>query len=205
MKTLLKALGIIIAFVVLYVVIMLFAYQYLYPYPTGYLDNFERDNGMLQYKLVNKYDINEETLLYFTRESNGTGKKVHVGTLWCKYPKIVRNFYCETTSWTVVPANSYGYAVTTDGIYYLFGHTGDMNTVKVLITFHKPDGTDVELEMNYDGLEEQTFYYLNFDTDLLNYPSTVEGLNEEDGICFTYSGEAFNTLEDRHYISQSSK
>ncbi|MBQ1827087.1 MAG: hypothetical protein II126_03855, partial [Erysipelotrichaceae bacterium] len=195
MKTLLKGLGIIIAFVVLYVVIMLFAYQYLYPYPVGYLDNFERDNGMLQYKLVNKYAITDETTLYFTRESNGTGKKVHVGTLWCKYPKIVRNFYSETTSWTVIPANAYGYATTTDGINYLFGHTGDMNTVKVVITFHKPDNTDVELEMKYDGLEEETFYYVNFDTDLLNYPSTIEGLNEEDGICFSYSGPAFNTLE----------
>lgn len=206
MKTFLKGIGIIVAFVVLYVAIMLFAYNshYLYPFPTGYLDNFERENGLLQYKLINDYEIDKNTTLYFTRESNGTGKKVHVGTLYCKYPKFLRNFYSETTSWCVFPINSYGYLKTTDGIPYLFGHTGDMNTVKVLITFHKPDG-DVELYMNYNEIEESTFYYLNFDLDLLNYPSTIEGLNDENGICFTYSGDAFVNITDKNYISQSAK
>lgn len=201
MKYILKGLGIILAFCLLYVAIMLAGYQYLYPYPVGYLDRYERDNKMLQYRLVQQYELNSETTLYFTREKNGTGKQVHVGTLKCDKPKIIRNFFCETTSAVVFPINSYGYATTSDGINYLFGQTTDMNTVAILVTFFTDDG-DVELKLRYAGREEEMFYLKNFDMELLNWPSMIEGLNEDDGICFSYSGPAFTRL-DVPYISSS--
>ena len=199
MKTLLKIVGTIILFGLLYVGAMVFFYDYFYEYPKGYLDEVEREAGALNYVIVNKVAVDKDTTLYFSRSQNGVGNYVHVGTIDSDLPDFLANFKCQETSSMYFPVNSYGMlkADDADGLTYLFGATTDENTVAVTISFYLYETDEyVDFDMVYDN---HTFYYVGFDEKLGPYESRIYGYNEEGGITFEYSGEG---LTSGKYISR---
>ena len=192
MKALLKALGLIVLFGVLYIVIMVLAMDYCYPYPNYYLDVVERDDQALNYRVVTFEDLDKDTSLYFSRSSNGAGGNMHVGTIDCGLPRLIRNFFCKGTSSVYYPINSYGYLIATDAeeTCILFGSTSDENTVAVTISFYDyAKDSYYDYEMVYD---HQNFYYVGFDPYYVNCESRIFGYNEEGGITFEYSGKTLN-------------
>ncbi|MBQ9036921.1 MAG: hypothetical protein IJJ19_04540 [Erysipelotrichaceae bacterium] len=199
MKTLLKGLGLILLFGILYVVIMVFAYDYLYPYPRGILDESERAAGALNYRIIHSTHVDKDTLLYFSRSNNGVGAKCHVGTYESDKPDLIANFFCEETSSVYFPVNAYGYAKATDpdNTCYLFGTTSDENTVAVSILFYKYAQDEwQEYEMIYDN---HAFYYIGFDDSLAECESRIYGYNEDGGITFEWAGQS---LSDGGYIQK---
>ncbi len=192
MKTFAKILLLLIAFALCYAGIMLFAYNYLYPYPTGYLDEIERADERLSYKLVySKYIDNGDTIFYFTRSSNGAGPQLHVGTIESDKPRIIASFFCESTSSLYFPINSYGYVTTSKGRnhVYLFGSTSDENTVRVEFLFYPSPSEPVVVNATY---EDQYYYVMDFDVTLASYSSEVIGYNESDGVTFRYGGSGLS-------------
>ncbi|MBQ1877441.1 MAG: hypothetical protein IJS38_05015 [Erysipelotrichaceae bacterium] len=199
MKTFAKILLILIAFALCYAGVMLFAYNYLYPYPTGYLDEIERADEKLSYKLVySKYFDDGKTIFYFTRSSNGAGNQMHVGTIESDKNKYIASFFCESTSSLYYPNNAYGYVTTNRGRnhVYLFGSTSDENTVRVEFLFYLTPDNPTVLEATY---EDQYYYVMDFDVTLASYSSEVIGYNENDGVTFRYGGP---TLSDGSVIVQ---
>ncbi len=196
MKTRTKVIITMLTFVLLYGVIMLFAYQYLYPYPKGYVDDLERTDKALNYRQVFATAVDSDTTVYITKSL--TSSAYHFGTLDCSWPKYFKNFFCKSTSSVYFPVDSYGYVTTNDSSVssYLFGATSDMNTVKVVISFTVSATISQDYEMVY---ADQTFYCTGFDPQYAAYPSTITAYNESGGITFTYtyntaliSGQVFN-------------
>ena len=65
MRFLEKVINTLLAFVFLYTLIMIGVYHFIYPYPVGALDEMERRDGALTYRLINsRYLI---TFSYFKR------------------------------------------------------------------------------------------------------------------------------------------
>ncbi|MBR0385222.1 MAG: hypothetical protein IJI05_01580 [Erysipelotrichaceae bacterium] len=202
MKTLLKILGTILLFCLMYGIVMLGVYHYLYPYPEGYLDVVERAAEARNFVIVYKTDLDKDTMLYFSRSNNGVGNQVHVGTIDSKVPHIIGNFYCTETSSVYFPTNAYGYVKADDeeGTCYLYGATTDENTVKVTISFYLYETKEyVDIDMIYDN---QVFYFVGFDETLGPYESRIYGFNEDDGITFEYAGEG---LTSGGFISKDGK
>ena len=192
LKGFLKAFLIVLLFAVLYVGGMLFAFDFFFEYPRGYLDTAEREANARNYRLVQNIKMDKNSLLYFTRSNNGVGSGMHVGTLDSDWPDFVANLKCTSTSSVYFPINSYGYVKATDEeeTCYLFGATSDENTVAVVIRFY-PEGEDYkEYNMIYDS---QTFYFPGFDESLASLPSRIYGYNETDGITFEYGGEGLKS------------
>ncbi len=195
MKKLRKAILIILAFVICYMGIMVVAYDYLYPYPTGALDTIEREDDALFYGVVRQVDINSDTILYFSRSSNGSGTSLHVGTLKSSVPEIIGNLFYESTSSYYLPINTISYGRISDtGEYYLFGATSDLNTVRVVITFYVGDSEETYKVYEMD-FEDQTFYYLGFDPSDADYSCRVVGYNDSEGITFSYNGDPISVGE----------
>ena len=198
MKVLKKIILAVFAFVILYAAIMLGAYHYFFKYPRGYLDEVERAAEKRNYKIALEETLDDgDTLLYFSRSGNGAGDQLHVGTIYSKYPAIIANFFCEETSSVYFPINTYGYTSTLDGKYcYLFGATTDENTVKVEITF---EVSGSEKKVYEAAVNEQIFYILGFDYYYAQFPSSILGLNSEDGITFSYDAPA---ISDGSYVER---
>ncbi len=206
MKVFRKIILVVLAFVILYTGVMLVIMDYLYEYPTGYLDEVEREDGALSYKLVYQEQLDSETLLYFTRSSNGAGSTIHIGTIVDTVPDIIANYFCESTSSLYFPINSFGYLNTDDDNYcILFGATSDQNTVRVAIEFYDTETEDnvvYDMEvLEYGSSNAYVFYCTDFDASAVaGYEATIYGYNSEDGITFYYSGE---DLTEGGYISKS--
>jgi hypothetical protein len=191
MKSFLKVVLVIVLFAMCYAGVMVFAYDYLYPYPVGVLDDTEREAKALNYKLVVVEDIDSDTTLYFTRSKNGVGNRLHVGTIDSDKPDLLANFFCTETSSVYLPIDAYGYtkATDTDQTCYLYGGTSDENTVSVIIRFYTSPGDYSVYEEMTLPVEEQTFHLVGFDENLAQYSSRIFGINDTDGITFEYAGD----------------
>ena len=175
-KKLLKALFIIILFVVMYAGIMICAYHYFYKYPKGYLDTLERNDGYKLYEVDYTENYDEYTLMYFARSNAGYGTKIHVGTLYCDKPEIIANFFCKDTSSNYSEANNINYSETSDGKCYLYGLTtyDSVDSMKVII--HIDDKNTKEYDLIYDYY---WYYNLNFNKADANYPVDLVAYNED--------------------------
>ena len=189
MKFLRKTVYVLLSFVLLYGLIMAGVYHFIFPYPTGVLDEMERDAGALTYRLmIDKY-LDKDSLLYFSRSKNGGGDKAHVGTFDSDLPHLLANFKCTATSDVYIPMDCYGVLKTNnaDNYYIIYGATRDENTVNVKITFYVPEGDEISYRI---PVEDHFFYFVGAKEEILNYESRILGLNAEEGITFEYSGEA---------------
>ncbi len=186
-RKLLKAFILLVEFAICFAAAMAFAYNYLYPYPNGVLDEMERADNARFYKVVYK-EKDGDTLLYFSKSNNGVGNSVHFGTLYSKLPDFVANFKCESTSSVYLTCETVSYTQTTDGTYYLFGATQDENTVAIDVTFYESDDNKMVYEMNY---ENQCFYYKGFDPSWAQYSCTITGYNQNGEVTFEYYGAPF--------------
>ncbi|MGI6608490.1 MAG: hypothetical protein ACOX1F_05890 [Erysipelotrichaceae bacterium] len=189
-KFLIKSVIIIALFAASYFAVMIFAYDYLYPYPKGFLDELERADEARYYALVYKAKVDKNTLVYFTRSKNGVGADLHFGTLDCSKPDLIANFYCESTSSVYMPCNTISYTVTSDESQtcYLFGATQDENTVRIDITFTKDKENTITYELIF---ENQCYYYKGFDPSWAQYSFIMTGYNSEEGITFQLYGYPF--------------
>ncbi|MDI9539860.1 MAG: hypothetical protein QM204_00070 [Bacillota bacterium] len=189
-KFLIKSVIIIALFALSYGVVMIVAYDYLYPYPKGFLDDLERADEARYYALVHKVKIDKDTLLYFTKSKNGVGADLHFGTLDCSKPDIIANFFCESTSSVYMPCDTLSYTVTSDSSQtcYLFGATQDENTVRISVTFIKDENNKITYELIF---ENQCYYYKGFDSSWAQYPFVMTGHNSEGFITFELYGEPF--------------
>ena len=186
-KKLLKAFILLLEFVICFGAAMAFAYNYLYPYPNGVLDEMERNDNARFYKVV--YKVKDgNTLVYFSKSNNGVGSSIHFGTLNSKLPNFIANFKCESTSSVYIECETVSYTMTTDGVYYLFGATQDENTVGIDVTFYESDDNKMVYEMTY---ENQCYYYKGFDPTWAQYDCTITGYNENGEITFQYYGAPF--------------
>ena len=191
MKFLRKVVSVLLSFVLLYGLIMVGVYHFIFPYPTGVLDEMERDAGALTYRLVMDKYLDKDSLLYFTRSKNGAGDKAHVGTFDSDLPHLIANFKCTATSDVYIPMDCYGVLKTdnNDSYYIIYGTTRDENTVNVKITFYVPDGDNIVYRI---PVEDHFFYLVGADPRILECESRILGLNDEEGITFEYSGEALH-------------
>lgn len=189
-KFLIKSVVIIVLFIVSYIGVMIFAYDYLYPYPKGFLDELERADEARYYALVYKEKIDKDTLLYFTKSKNGVGADLHFGTLDCSKPDFIANFFCESTSSVYMKCETISYTITSDPSQtcYLFGATQDENTVRIDITFIKDENNKITYELIY---VKQCFYYKDFDPSWAQYRFIMRGYNSEGYITFELYGEPF--------------
>lgn len=191
MRFLRKTVYVLLAFVLLYVLIMAGVYHFIFPYPTGILDETERSAGALTYRLmIDKY-LDKDSLIFFTRSKNGGGDKAHVGTLDSDLPHLIANFKCTATSDVYIPMDCYGVLKTenSDNYYIIYRATRDENTVDVKITFYVPEGENIVYRI---PVEDHFFYYVGAVPEVLEYESRILGLNDEEGITFEYSGEALH-------------
>ncbi|MGI6510159.1 MAG: hypothetical protein ACOX1L_06255 [Erysipelotrichaceae bacterium] len=189
-KFLIKSVLIIALFALSYGAVMIVAYDYLYPYPKGFLDELERADEARYYALVHKVKIDKDTLLYFTKSKNGVGGELHFGTLDCSKPDFIANFFCEATSSVYMPCDTISYTVTSDASQtcYLFGATEDENTVSIEITFFKDENNKITYELIF---ENQCFYYKGFDSSWAQYPFIMTGYNADGYATFEVQGEPF--------------
>ncbi len=198
MRFLEKVITTLLTFVFLYTLIMIGVYHFIYPYPVGALDEMERRDGALTYRLIDSRYLDKDTIIYFTRSKNGAGDRAHVGTYDSQLPTLIANFKCESTSSQYLPMDSYGILKTNnrDNYYILYGGTRDENTVAVKIVFYGEDDNNTSIRIPVDDF---FFYTVGINPELLNQESRIYGLNYEDGITFEYGGDA---LIEPGYISK---
>lgn len=198
MRFLEKTISTLLTFVFLYVLIMVGVYHFIYPYPVGALDEMERNDGALTYRLIDSRYLDKDTILYFTRSKNGAGDKAHIGTYDSQLPTLIANFKCESTSSRYIPMDCYGILTTEnrDEYHILYGATRDENTVAVKIIFFGEDGDNISYRL---PVEDFFFYYVGVDPEVYGRESYIYGLNFEDGITFEYGGES---MEEKGYISK---
>ncbi len=185
MKILLKILLIVILFVAGYFGIMTVAYDYLYPYPVGILDEIERADEARFYRCISKTKVDDDTLVFFSRSNNGVGTDIHFGTLDSNMPDILANKFCTLTSSIYMPTETIAYTIATsdDKTVYLFGATGDMNTESITVTFYDGENAVKEYEAEF---KDGCYFVRFFDTSLAQYPCSVTGYNEEGYATFEY-------------------
>ena len=159
MRFLEKTISTLLTFVFLYVLIMVGVYHFIYPYPVGALDEMERNDGALTYRLIDSRYLDKDTILYFTRSKNGAGDKAHIGTYDSQLPTLIANFKCESTSSRYIPMDCYGILTTEnrDEYHILYGATRDENTVAVKIIFFGEDGDNISYRL---PVEDFFFYYV---------------------------------------------
>ena len=198
MRFLEKVISTLLTFVFLYVLIMVGVYHFIYPYPEGALDDMERNDGALTYRLVDSRYLDKDTIFYFTRSKNGAGDKAHIGTYDSQLPTLIANFKCESTSSRYIPMDCYGIITTDnrDNYHILYGATRDENTVAVKIVFYVEDGDNIIYRI---PVENFFFYYVGVDPEVYGLESRIYGLNFEDGITFEYGGES---MDEKGYISK---
>lgn len=189
-KFLIKSVVIVVLFILSYYAVMIVAYDYLYPYPKGFLDELERADEARYYALVHTVKIDKDTLLYFTKSKNGVGADLHFGTLDSSKPDFIANFFCTSTSSVYMPCDTISYTITSDASQtcYLFGATRDENTVSIEITFIKDEDNKITYELIF---ENQCFYYKGFDPSWAQYPFVMIGYNSEGFATFELPGEPF--------------
>lgn len=187
-KKLLKAFILLVEFGLCFAAAMAFAYNYLYPYPNGYLDELERADEARYYKVVYKEKVDKHTLLYFSKSNNGVGNSVHFGTINSNMPDFIANFSCKSTSSVYLSCETVSYTITSDNVCYLFGATQDENTVAIDVTFYQSDDNKMTYEMTYSN---QCFYYKGFDSQWAQYNCTITGYNQNGEATFEYYGSPF--------------
>lgn len=175
---LLKALLVLVLFALCYGGVMVFAYDFFYEYPIGILDTMERADEARYYKLVYSNKIDKNTMLYFTRSNNGVGKGIHFGTLDSKYPNMIANFFCESTSSVYCDTETICYvtATSSDRTSYLFGVTSDENTVDIEVTFYIAEDETQTFELEF---EDHCYYLRDFDPKYAQYRSDITGYNAD--------------------------
>lgn len=196
LKTFIKVFIYILLFLGAYTAIMLVAYNYFYEYPKGILDVSEREENQRMYAIVHQEKIDNNTLIFFSRNKNGTGGTLHFGTIDSDLPKFLANFKSDITSSSYIPTETIGYitASSSDRSTYLFGATSNVNSVKCVVRFY--DNEDDEPIKEYEmKIREQCFYYKGFDPKWANYNCTITLYDSDGYLVLQYKGTPFKEGE----------